>query len=173
MTQAYTEGSVSVSVSILGEMQLDRALAGRIRATSDLSQPFEHIADDFEEEQEKRFEHEGSLDGAKAWPALSPDYAAWKEQHYPGRKILVRTGKLRDALTGGPGSVRTIGRLKLVLSGTRLVKGKSGIYDLGALHFTGTSKMPARRPMAIGKRQKHRWMRFFSDHFRIEGRFDD
>jgi len=166
---ATTEAGVQFSVSILGEMQLERALAGRIRATSDLSPAFGRIAADFEEAQEKRFDREGSHDGSTAWKPLSPAYAEWKAKHYPGTKTLVRTGKLRDALTGGPGSTREIAPLRMVLGGTIQV----GSYDLGSLHFTGTKKMPARRPMAVGRSQRHRIMRILADHLRIEGRFND
>ena len=170
LTPATTEAGVSFSVSILGEMQLERSLAGRIRATSDLSHPFGRIADDIEESQERRFDREGSHDGSTAWKPLSAAYAAWKAQHYPGTKTLVRTGELRDALTGGPGSTREIAPLRMVVGGTIQV----GAYDLGSLHFTGTTRgMPARRPMALGRQQRHRWMRFLADHFRIEGKFND
>jgi len=170
MLPATTEAGVQFSVSIMGEMQLQRALAGRIRATSDLSPAFTRIADDFEETQERRFDREGSHDGSTAWKPLSPAYAAWKAQHYPGTKTLVRSGKLRDALAGGPGSVREIAPLRMVVGGTVQV----GSYDLGGLHFTGTTRgMPARRPIAVGTRQRHRWMRILADHFRIEGKFND
>jgi len=166
---ATTEAGVSFSVSILGEMQLERTLAGRIRATSDLSHPFGRIADDIEESEEKRFEREGSHDGSTAWKPLSPAYAEWKAKHYPGTKTLVRTGKLRDSLTGGPGSVREIMPLRMVVGGTVQV----GAYDLGSLHFTGTKHMPARRPMALGRSQRHRIMRILADHLRVEGKFND
>ena len=166
---ATTEAGVSFSVSILGEMQLERSLAGRIRATSDLSPVFRKIADDIEETQEKRFDREGAHDGSTAWKPLSPAYAEWKAQHYPGTKTLVRSGKLRDALTGGPGSVREIAPLRMVVGGTVQV----GAYDLGSLHFTGTKHMPARRPMALGRQQRHRVMRYLADHLRVEGKFND
>ncbi len=169
MLPSTTNASVNFSVSILGEQQLQRSLAGRIRATSDLSPAFGRMADDFEEGQERRFDREGATDGASAWEPLSPEYADWKAQHYPGAKLLVRSGKLRDALTGGPGSVREIAPLRMVVGGTVQV----GAYDLGGLHFKGTKHMPARRPMALGRQQRHRWMRILSDHFRVEGRFND
>jgi len=170
MLPATTEAGVSFSVSILGEMQLERSLAGRIRATSDLSPAFRKIANDIEETQEKRFDREGAHDGSTAWKPLSAAYADWKATHYPGTKILVRTGKLRDALTGGPGSVREIAPLRMVVGGTVQV----GRWDLGSLHFTGTDRgMPARRPMAVGRQQRHRLMRILADQLRVEGKFND
>lgn len=44
------------------------------------------------------FATEGASSG-RGWPALSPAYAAWKRRHYPGRKIMVLTGRLRRSLT--------------------------------------------------------------------------
>src|SRR5262245_61857503 len=40
------------------------------------------------------------------WAALSPKYKAWKERHYPGRKILSREGPLQASLDwhGGLGA---------------------------------------------------------------------
>lgn len=33
------------------------------------------------------------------WPALSPAYAAWKRQHYPGKTMMRRTDRLYRSLT--------------------------------------------------------------------------
>src|SRR5438132_124465 len=45
------------------------------------------------------FVNEGGSSGAP-WAQLSPAYAAWKQQHYPGRGILVRSGALKASLAG-------------------------------------------------------------------------
>ena len=37
--------------------------------------------------------------GSPSWPALAPKYQAWKNRYYPGRPILVRSGKLRNSVT--------------------------------------------------------------------------
>ncbi len=42
------------------------------------------------------FETEGGILGMR-WPALSPAYEFWKRQKWPGRGILVRTGKLKES----------------------------------------------------------------------------
>jgi hypothetical protein len=43
-----------------------------------------------------QFESQGTWGGAH-WAPLSPDYLAWKMQHYPGKPILQATGDLRQA----------------------------------------------------------------------------
>lgn len=44
----------------------------------------------------QQFDSEGSFAG-ESWSPLSPQYSTWKERHYPGAGILVRTGALRRA----------------------------------------------------------------------------
>lgn len=51
----------------------------------------------FFEDVQANFDREGAAVGG--WKPLSPAYAAWKARHYPGRKILERTLRLRRSLT--------------------------------------------------------------------------
>jgi hypothetical protein len=44
----------------------------------------------------EQFESEGGW-GGDPWAPLTPDYAAWKAEHYPGRSILYATGDMRRA----------------------------------------------------------------------------
>lgn len=44
---------------------------------------------------ERNFDEEGR---PRRWPPLSPAYARWKERHFPGRRILERTGRLRRSI---------------------------------------------------------------------------
>jgi len=45
-------------------------------------------------------ESEGGATQAGSWPDLSPGYAKWKARHFPGTKILERTGRLKASLIG-------------------------------------------------------------------------
>jgi phage gpG-like protein len=47
---------------------------------------------------EGAFESKGSSIGER-WPPLSPEYAIWKGRHFPGRPLLVRTGRMKRSLT--------------------------------------------------------------------------
>ena len=158
-------GRVTVKLSVLGEMQLDRALQGRIKAASDLSPAFEKINDDYEEMEQQAFAHQGGYEGNPAWQPLSAKYAAWKAKHFPGKGILVRSGALLTSLTGGAGSVRTIEPLKMTIGGTVRV----GRWDLGALHQTGTRRgMPKRKPLNLSMTRRRRWMRYIVKMFQGE-----
>lgn len=48
---------------------------------------------------QQNFETEGELSTRAGWPSLEPDYDAWKTRHFPGRKILERTRRLRESLS--------------------------------------------------------------------------
>jgi phage gpG-like protein len=48
----------------------------------------------------EHFESEGARGGQK-WQPLSANYAKWKAKKYPGKPILVRTGRLFRSLTLG------------------------------------------------------------------------
>lgn len=76
---------------------------------------------------------------------LSPAYAQWKLRHYPGRPILVRTGKMLDALTRSESGValRYFNRRELIF-------GSQGLEYAG-FHQTGTLQMPARPPFDFGQ----------------------
>ncbi len=41
----------------------------------------------------------GGQRSGETWVALSPDYAAWKERHYPGQPIMRLTDRLYGSLT--------------------------------------------------------------------------
>lgn len=78
-----------------------------------------------------QFDSEGGW-GGEHWQELSPDYAAWKSVHYPGKSILIRTGGLRHAASDMRRAVtpRTL---------------TMWIDDpVASFHQDGTDRMPAR-----------------------------
>jgi len=75
---------------------------------SDFSQLFDGFGEIFRSLMVRQFGSEGGLAGG--WAALSLAYAAWKEEHYPGRPIGVLTGALRASMTGAKGYSEMIGR---------------------------------------------------------------
>lgn len=67
------------------------------------------------------------------WQKLSPKYAKWKQEKYPGQPILRRTGEMLDSAT-----IRTRGN-KFLVDSTKY----------GKYQQFGTSKMPARPWMGV------------------------
>ncbi|ALY09861.1 minor tail protein [Arthrobacter phage Chocolat] len=103
---------------------------------NDSEQVFEAIADHQMTVWQKQFDQEGAYTGPGTWSALSPNYGAWKQRHYPGKKILELTGDLRESLTERPFGVDEINDHVMVI-GTAV--------PYSAFHQNGTETMPARR----------------------------
>jgi len=166
LSPGTTNARVDLRLSVLGEIQLHRALAGRIRLTSDFSPVFQKMHADFIDMEKTAFAQQGAYEGNPAWAPLSPKYAAWKARHFPGANILYRTGALLHALTGGAGHTSEIKPFYLRIAALLRV----GRWDLGALHQTGTRHMPARKPLLLSRARRSRWLRFLSNHLRGETR---
>lgn len=98
-----------------------------------------------EVETAKQFDAQGAGPQAGSWAPLSVSYAKWKQAHFPGRPILVRTGALKDALTGDEATPFA----KRQVSGNSLSFGTSGL-PYASFHQTGTGRMPARPEFDFG-----------------------
>jgi hypothetical protein len=85
----------------------------------------------------RQFESEGEF-GGQRWAPLSPDYAAWKETHYPGKGILQRTGDMKRAASA-PARAVTPTSLTLTIEDDKL-----------QYHQDGTDRMP-KRPLVFGE----------------------
>jgi phage gpG-like protein len=123
-------------LEIAGEVQMDRGIARFADGLSDYRPIWPVIEDDFYAQVKDQFKTEGE-EGGEKWAPLSPEYAGYKEAHFPGKPILERTGELTASLTNpnDPNTVRIEERKSLTL-GSRV---PYAIY-----HQTGTKKMPAR-----------------------------
>lgn len=87
------------------------------------------------------YSQEVSLFDAQPWTPLSPAYAARKRELYGDKPILRATDALFRSLTqqGATGNIHRVNDLDA----------EFGSHDPKAMfHFTGTSRMPARNPLA-------------------------
>ena len=137
-----------ITWTFYGEAQLDRTLARVELAAADASPAFEVIAEEFLVAERQQFASEGGF-GSGGWAALSDDYAKWKARHYPGAKILHRTGDLEASLTEGP-DIRVIEPHFMIL-------GSSVSY--GRYHQEGTARMPRRRPIELPEALRRGWVK--------------
>jgi phage gpG-like protein len=85
-------------LDIAGEVQMDRGIARFSDGVADYRPIWGVIAGDFHALEKRQFKTEGAEGGSK-WQELSPIYAGWKQAHYPGTRILQRTGDLERSLT--------------------------------------------------------------------------
>lgn len=93
---------------------------------------------------DRQFEARGAGPQQGAWAPLSKDYAAWKEQHYPGMPLLELTGAMRAALT-----VSTDPKALRSISGQEFDFGTKGV-PYASYHQTGAPRLPARPPFDFG-----------------------
>lgn len=100
-------------------------------AIQDYRPAWEETADYLGQVTERRFDQHGP-----GWAPLSPAYAAWKSANYPGRGILVRTGRMRASM----GDVQRISPMSLEW-------GTSVPYAV--FHQRGTRKMPQRKVIQL------------------------
>jgi len=102
--------------------------------------------------------------GRQGWPPLSLGYGLWKAGAAPALKanikaskravpkgkqlpMLVLTGALRDAVTGGRATVRRVSADKMVITWT-------GLPDYATYLHEGTPRMPRRSPVALSDYDK-------------------
>jgi len=158
MSAGTVNARVNLRVEVGGEVQLSRRIQGRIKAVSDWSPAFRKIAYDFKEGEERQFAAQGAFGGNPAWAPLSVKYAIWKEAHFPGAKILTRTGRLMETMTNPQVTVQP---LMLRISFKDYTVGR---WFLPTLHQTGTTRgMPARKVINLTRAQRTRWTRYIRD----------
>lgn len=143
-----------IKIEIQGVNELQKAFNVIGQRWSDLRWVWPPIIDIFYERETQLF----SSQGEGEWQQLSPRYAAWKQQHFPGKPLLVASGNLRDSLTGSrsPFSV-------MEMQPRSLAVGTSVPY--ARYHQLGTSRMPARPPIIIDDATLNRMLEVAMDMY--------
>ena len=119
---------LSLEMDVAGVQQLNRHFGNLLKALGDFSEPLGDVGKIVESSTHQNFIDEGR---PKKWEALKPRYAAWKERHFPGAPILVRTGKLRSSMhRGGAGNIFAVTNTQLTYGSDLSV----GSWNLGLLH---------------------------------------
>lgn len=136
-----------LSFQFYGEAQLERTLE-RFEAAADMRPAWEAIADDFARLERQQFASQGAS-ASGGWSPLSPVYARWKANRFPGKTILRRTDALYDSLTVRPFGVE-------VITPSDMWVGSDVAY--GRYHQQGTPRMPRRRPIELTEADRRRWV---------------
>ena len=134
---------LAVRMTILGTRELDLALDNVLRVVYDWRPLWPKLIKLFHNVESSQFSEEGSAGRSGAWPQLTPRYAAWKQKHWPGRKILQRTGTLRRSLAtlNAPGSIEDASSSFCLVLGT--------FVPYAIYHQQGTKYMQARPPVSL------------------------
>lgn len=147
--------AVTLTLQVTGDQQIRLMLESAALRCRDLRPAWGHIANDFDVMEARQFATEGGL--GERWASLSPAYAAWKSQHYPGKKIMELTGALRTSLAErGAGHIdrRAPDTLEL---GTELTNPKSG-YNYGLVHQTKGVGGKIRKTIVVPETAQQRWV---------------
>lgn len=139
------KGPLDLQVS--GQQVLGRELARWKGRMLNVRPALESIADQFAVTATKQFLTQGAY-GGKRWDPLSAKYKRRKAKKYPGRPILVATGKLRRELTHRPFGAEEITdhTLSIGVSPDR--------EKILGYHRSGTANMPARNPLRVAEADK-------------------
>ena len=84
---------LAINVRVLGEDQYSRMFSTLAVEAEDLSEPLDPVGDLIIRKVGEQFLMEGAHSG-RPWAPLSDSYRRWKEDHFPGRPLLVRTGQM-------------------------------------------------------------------------------
>lgn len=159
---------VKIDLKVAGEKQISRAFEASAREAEDMSEPLQRFGDHLLQQVGAQFASEGAQGGAP-WPQLNAAYAAWKDEHYPGRPILVRTGALRAAATSKDAVTVTPRRLTYEIDGIDVHENPSGyaevefIGDVAVWHQKGRGHLPVRKIVDLNELARRQLDRYFSD----------
>lgn len=134
-----------LEISVAGINVVKRDLLRFADRAQNIAPARDEIARILAEDNRRNFESEGAAGSYGRWKPLSPAYARWKQRHYPGRKILVRTGKLSESLTRVPMGIQDATRDRITLG--------TDIY-YAQYHQTGGRRLPRRPPIALTEQVK-------------------
>lgn len=126
---------------------------------------WEEIGRGFAEAEVKLFESEGADGGGEntPWADLSESYAEAKAALHPGKPILQADGDLMESLTD-PERAMHLTAPDVMLYGSDITV--AGGWNLGELHYRGTSKMPPRNPLVSMVRQREIARTALAEHTR-------
>lgn len=91
-------GWVDIHFNVMGEEQVARQFEMAETWSRDMREPLQELMDQLVDSVEAQFDTEGAAAHGARWQPLSDEYGKWKDQHYPGRPILVREGGMRKAM---------------------------------------------------------------------------
>lgn len=150
-----------VIVEADGEAQFDRTFTRFTEQLRDLHDLWPGVVPELRDITREQFAGQG-VGPAGSWPALSPKYAAWKAQRYPGKPILQRTGRLIESMTGNRPDSIVEARPDSLEFGTRV--------PYAAYHQRGAGRLKQRKIFDFNEQQKTRLMKTIQRRLLSAGR---
>jgi len=145
-------------MEILGKKIFMRGFTRYANVVKDWRPAFEQIYANYVEVTRRNFTSQGYPTRFKA---LSPAYRAWKQKHFPGKKILQRSGNLMDSMLGRGQSTRqhTIKDIKKLSAEF----GSSLPYARVHQDPKPTNPLPRRPPLQLQDRNMVFWSRIIHE----------
>lgn len=149
---------LNITMAVNGIEELKRSFATWGAEISDLSEPFQQIADGLETDNMLNMTGEGILYAGGWAPLASSTISEKARAGYGGQPILVRTGELAQSLAGGSGSVKQVTPTSLTV----------GTDDpIAKYHQYGTRKMPQRKIIGLSFAARSQVVRVLADYIRL------
>ena len=92
---------LGITIEAVNAREFTMNLAGFASDVSNLTSIWPDVAPVLQAQTLEKFATEGAAGEHGEWAELAPDYAEWKEKHYPGKTILQRDGALIDSFQAG------------------------------------------------------------------------
>ena len=147
----------------LGGVELvSRALGVQAEAVKDLTPAWEQIIERFKAAERYAFTREGAVGDMPSWAPLAESTLRSKVRKGQSTKVLVATGRMREALTGGAGFYSKVRPLQLEIGTDN---------EVWEYHQYGTKHMPARPPVRVSESFKKEVMRAIHRHIVKSGQF--
>ena len=145
---------LQVTFDIEGVRELSRSIQKIADEVKEWSPAFREVSDYMYDAFAKEvFSSEGMSVG-EPWKPLSPEYAAWKARHYPGKGILVRTGKMQKSFRQQSGK------------DFAMIDNPSIPYFVyHQSRFISRDKLPRRVMLRLGESQKTTIIRIFHTYW--------
>jgi len=146
---------------VIGDQQVMRGFSRFADSVKDLSEPFREIVRDFHDVEKKQFESEGGY-GSGGWQPLASSTIEEKQRRGYPLQIMVRTGELRDVLTGGREGYDDVKPLVLKIMTLPYAK-----YHQSRAPRT---RLPRRPLIELREADKTRWMKIIQRYLVAESR---
>ena len=144
-----------IKLRVSGASELTRRLKAQEAAAVDLRPVWLELRERFVRYETRTFSSQGGVSGR--WAPLSPEYGAWKAQHYGGKRILQRSGDLMRSLSSDLAIE--------VITPHSMLLGSDSRY--GHFHQTGTKNMPRRKVIDLSEGERRLWIRAIRDHLML------
>lgn len=143
---------VTLSIETVGDERMVRGFNRYVKLMKDFRPVFDDIRDDFQRREREIFAKQGD---PVPFKKLSSVYEVWKEQHYPGRPIMVLRGRLYSAM---------VGNSKNTLNKQDKTSAEFGVTGLPypRRHQLGRN-MPQRKFVQVTDADQTRWARMIQE----------